>query len=150
VDIPGLTFGPISRSMVWMMPSFGEQLQATTTDANLLVLFIPSADRDGNPLGKKEQKWWVRKALQLLGQKFTGATAFPRGWGIWRDDARGGRLVWDKPVLIQCFTNETALRENTPALREFLVELGSNTNQGAVACVLDKTMYQIKFAPQGD
>ena len=66
------------------------------------------------------------------------------------DDAMGGRLVWDKPVLIQCFTNETALRENTPALREFLVELGSKTNQGAVACVLDKTMYQIKFPPQGD
>ena len=128
MEILRLTFGPISHIMICMMPSFGEQLQATTSDANLLVLFIPSADRAGNPLGKKDQKGWVRKALQLLGRQFTGATAFPRGWGIWRDDARGGRLVWDKPVLIQCFTNETALRENTHALKEFLIELGGKTN----------------------
>jgi hypothetical protein len=135
--------------MFWMMPNFSEQFQATSSDANLLVLFIPSADRDGSPLGKKEQRRWVRKAFQLLGQRFTGATAFPRGWGIWRDDAMGGRLVGDKPVLVQCFTNETALRENALALREFLVELGTKTNQGAVACVLDKIMYQIKFPPKG-
>lgn len=147
---PELTFGPISHKMGWMIANFSEQLQATTADANLLVLFIPSADRDGNQLGKKEQKRWVRKALELLGQNFTGTTAFPRGWGIWRDDDMGGRLVWDKPVLIQCFTNEDALRENTSALREFLLELGTKTNQGAVACVLDKTMYQIKFPPQGE
>lgn len=130
------------------MSKFGELLQATTSDANLLVLFIPSADREGDALGKKEQKRWVRKALKLLGERFTGGTAFPRGWGIWRDDAQGGRLVWDRPVLIQCFTNEAALREHTPALRAFLLELGTKTNQGAVACVLDKVMYQINFPLQ--
>ena len=65
--------------------------------------------------------------------------------GVWRDDAQGGKLVWDKPVLIQCFTNEAALREQTAALRQFLTQLGTETNQGAVACVLDKTMYQIHF-----
>jgi hypothetical protein len=127
------------------MPDFGDLLQATTRDASLLVLFIPSADREGDALGKKEQKRWVRKALKLLGQRFTGATAFPRGWGTWRDDAQGGRLVWDRPVLIQCFTSEAALREHTPALRAFLLDMGTATNQGAVACVLDRIMYQINF-----
>src|SRR5438067_9094758 len=131
------------------MSNFGEMLQASTSDASLLVLFIPSADREGDALGKKEQKRWVRKALKLLGEQFGGATAFPRGWGTWRDDAQGGRLVWDKPVLVQCFTSETAIREHTSALREFLVELGTATNQGAVACVLDKLMYQINFPLRG-
>jgi hypothetical protein len=131
------------------MPHFGELLQATTSEASLLVLFIPSADRAAESLGKKEQKRWVRKALQLLGDKFSGATAFPRGWGTWRDDAQGGQLVWDKPVLIQCFTNEAALRDHTPALRAFMIEMGTTTNQGAVACVLDKTMYQINFPLEG-
>lgn len=131
------------------MPAFRDLLQATTSEGTLLVLFIPSADRQGEKLGKKEQKRWVRKALKLLGNHFGGGTAFPRGWGTWRDDAQGGRLVWDKPVLVQCFTSEAAIREHTPALREFLVEMGTTTNQGAVACVLDKTMYQINFPLRG-
>jgi hypothetical protein len=59
---------------------------------------------------------------------------------VWRDDAQGGRLVWDKPVLIQCFTNEAALRAHSHALREFMIDLGTRTKQGAVACVLDNTM----------
>lgn len=130
------------------MSDFGELLQATSTGASLLVLFIPSADRDRDALGKKEQKRWVRKALKLLGQRFGGATAFPRGWGTWRDDDQGGRLVWDRPVLIQCFTSEPAMREHTPALREFLLDLGRATNQGAVACVLDRVMYQNNFPIQ--
>src|SRR5438874_4434497 len=101
------------------MPAFGDLLNAAIEDANLLVLFIPSANREGDALGKKEQKRWVRKALKLLGERFSGGTAYPRGWGTWRDDVQGVRLVWDKPVLVQCFTSEAALREHTPALRQF-------------------------------
>ncbi len=37
---------------------------------------------------------------------FGGATAFPRGEGIWRDDAQGGMLLFDSPVVIQCQTSE--------------------------------------------
>jgi hypothetical protein len=131
------------------MPSFKELLQADTSDSSLLVLFIPSADRGGKALGAREQTRWVRKALQILGQYFSGGTAFPRGWGVWRDDARGGRLVWDKPVLIQCFTSDAALREHGNRLRQFMIDLGTRTNQGAVACVLDKTMFQIRFPLAG-
>ena len=61
------------------MPDFKDLLQATSSDANLLVLFIPSADRRGRALGKKEQQRRVRKALKLLGENLSGATAFPRG-----------------------------------------------------------------------
>jgi hypothetical protein len=51
-------------------------------------------------------------------------------------------------VPIQCFTSEAALREHTPALREFLLDMGTTTNQGAVACVLNRVMYQINFPLQ--
>jgi hypothetical protein len=132
------------------MPSFSELLMADSADATLLVLFIPSADRKGKALGNKEQRRWIRKALKLLGEKFTGGTAFPRGWGVWRDDAQGGRLVWDKPVVIQCFTNEATFREHAASIRDFMVDLGTQTNQGAVACVLDKTLYQIRFPLNGE
>ncbi len=131
------------------MPDFVELLRAAKGEATLLVLFIPSADREGDALGKREQKRWVRKALRLLGRALGGATAFPRGWGVWRDDAQGGRLVWDKPVLIQCFTNEAALREEAGRLRDFLITMGTETNQGAVGFVIDQTFYQIDFPLRG-
>jgi hypothetical protein len=132
------------------MAELADVFQSGRTEATLLVLFIPSADREGSPLGRKEQKRWVRKALKLLGESLRGATAFPRGWGVWRDEAQGGRLVWDRPVLIQCFTNEEALRQQSGPLRAFLVELGTRTNQGAVGFVIDRSYYEIAFPLEGD
>jgi len=132
------------------MAELAELFQAARNEATLLVLFIPSADREGNPLGKKEQKRWVRKALKLLGRRLRGATAFPRGWGVWRDDAQASRLVWDRPVLIQCFTNEESLRQQGGPLREFLVEIGTETNQGAVGFVIDRSFYEIGFPLEGE
>ncbi len=130
-----------------------ESLNGFSTDraeTTLLVLFIPSADREGTPLGKKEQRRWVRKAMKLLGKRLRGATAFPRGWGVWRDDLRGGQLVWDRPVLIQCFTSEETLRQHSDAVRAFLIELGTETNQGAVGFVIDRAYYEIGFPLPGD
>lgn len=117
--------------------------------STLLVLFIPSADRYGESLGKKEQRRWVRKALKVLGESMGGATAFPRGLGVWRDDAQEGTLVWDKPILIQCYTTEETLEEQTSALRKFLVEMGEKTRQGAVGFVIDRDYYEIEFPLEG-
>src|SRR5438105_8494263 len=89
-------------------------LKADKRQSTLLVLFIPSADRYGKSLGKKEQHRWVRGALKLLGKEMGGATAFPRGMGVWRDDAQGGKLVWDEPVLIQCYTTTAILEQHAP------------------------------------
>ncbi len=63
------------------MPDFGELLEATTSDASLLVLFIPSADREGDTLGKKQQKRWVRKALQAAGPAFQRCDSVPARLG---------------------------------------------------------------------
>jgi hypothetical protein len=101
------------------------------------------------PAWKKEQRRWVRTALKLLGEHLGGATAFPRGWGVWRDLARGGRLVWDRPMLIQCFTNETALEQHPGPIRDFLLELGSGTNQGAVGFVIDRDYFEYEFPLKG-
>jgi hypothetical protein len=127
------------------MPSFARRLQASRSESTLLVLYIPSADRQGKSLGNKQQDRWVRKALRVLGEHMSGATAFPRGLGIWRNDAQGGKLVWDKPVLIQCYTNDKTLAEKSAPLREFLMEMGMQTHQGAVGFVIDRDFYLIEF-----
>ena len=70
------------------MPTLGSRLQAGKTQSTLLVLYIPSADRAGKSLTQRFQDRWDRRALEVLGMYMGGATAFPRGLGVWRDDAR--------------------------------------------------------------
>ena len=36
----------------------------------------------------------------------------------------GGRLVWDKPILVQCFTNEAALERHAGPITDFLLTMG--------------------------
>jgi hypothetical protein len=108
----------------------------------LLVLFIPSVDRESQPI---DQETWVSRALEALGELFGGATAFPQGRGVWRDDARGGQLVFDEPVIINCYTSEALLEAEAPRLRQFLVEMGENTQHGAVGLVIDRDYLEIQF-----
>jgi len=115
---------------------------ADKSESTLLVLFVPSADRDGESI---DQDRWVVRALEVLGNCFGGATAFPQGRGVWRDDEQGGTLVFDDPVVIQCYTNEAALEKYAPELRDFLVRLGTETNQGAVGFVVDRDYLEIRF-----
>ncbi len=85
------------------MPDFAGALGASKAASSLLVLFIPSKDRSDSPI---DQPFWVTEALTAFGTLFGGATAFPQGKGIWRDDAQGGKLLFDEPVIIQCYTSE--------------------------------------------
>ena len=64
-----------------------------TSKRVLLVLFIPSADREGNAI--ETQSKWVDNALATLGRIFGGATAYPKVRGIWRDDERQGALAYE-------------------------------------------------------
>lgn len=110
--------------------------------ANLLVLFIPSVGRSQEPI---DQVFWVEEAMTTLGRCFGGATAFPQGRGVWRDDEQGGRLIYDAPVVIQCYTTEEALEAQSEPLRQFLVRLGVEGQQGAVGFVIDRQYLEIRF-----
>lgn len=112
------------------------------TEATLLVLFIPSVDRQSQTI---DQEKWETSALEFLGRCFGGATAFPRARGVWRDDRQGGMLIFDNPIVIQCYTSLAAIKANLEALRGFLVQLGSETHQGAVGFVIDRTYMEIPF-----
>jgi len=129
-----------------MGADFRKRLGASKGQATLLVLFIPSVDRYSERI---EQEVWVERALEILGSCFGGATAFPKAKGVWKDDARGGDLVFDEPVIINCYTSEEALEEHVETLRVFLTEMGTETNQGAVGLVIDRDYLEIGF-PVGE
>ena len=106
------------------------------------MLFIPSKDRRNKAI---DQRYWVEEALNVLGTLFGGATAFPKGGGIWRDDAQGGKLLFDEPVVIQCYTSEQLIEQQMPALRDFLYRMGREARQGAIGLVIDDDYFEIGF-----
>ena len=124
------------------MPDWSKILQANKSASTVLVLFVPSVDRFEAPV---DQEFWVAEILGVLGRLFGGATAFPQGRGVWKDDERGGRLIFDAPVIVQCYTTEQALEKNALSLRDFLMRLGKEGRQGAVGFVIDRDYLEIRF-----
>jgi hypothetical protein len=124
------------------MTDWRGELGAQKSAATILVLFIPSVDRLEEPI---DQDLWVTEALSVLGKNFGGATAFPQGRGVWRDDERGGQLIYDAPVIIQCYTNETDLESHAEEFRKFLTRMGQEARQGAVGLVVDRDYLEIRF-----
>jgi hypothetical protein len=143
-----LTFRAKSRILeneeteVFSMPDFAGALGASKASSTLLVLFIPSKDRSDKSV---DQRYWVKETLNVLGTLFGGATAFPRGQGIWRDDAQGGKLLFDNPVVIQCYTSEHLIGQQMPMLRDFLHRMGREARQGAIGLVIDDDYLEIGF-----
>jgi len=120
-----------------------KRFDAAKSEGTVLVLFIPSVDRFGKSI---DQEYWVTEALTTLGSLFGGATAFPQGRGVWRDDDRGGHLVHDAPVIIQCYTSIDTIDRQAIKLKEFLMRMGKEASQGAVGFVIDRTYLEIRLA----
>jgi len=129
-----------------MKKKLANTLGAKKGAATLLVLFIPSVDRFEQPI---DQETWVDRALNFLGSAFGGATAFPKAKGVWRDDDRANELVFDEPVIINCYTSEKLIEEQADELRTFLLEMGTETQQGAVGLVIDRDYLEIAFPLEG-
>lgn len=107
-----------------------------------VTLFIPSVDRDGKQI---DQRYWTEQALSTFGRLFRGATAFPPAQGVWRDDERGGQLVFDDTQMVISYVAEGLLQDQAVVgqLKEFLWRLGREANQGEVGIVISGTYIGI-------
>ncbi|MBI3001679.1 MAG: hypothetical protein HYY46_24970 [Deltaproteobacteria bacterium] len=109
--------------------------------ASQVVLFIPDHSRDGDSI---DQQYWVDEALNVMGRLFRGATAFPPGRGVWRDDEAGGRLLKEQTVMVVSYVAPELLTATTlKSLREFLHRFGRETLQGEVGIVINSKYYGI-------
>jgi hypothetical protein len=113
-----------------------------------VTLFVPSVDREGEPI---DQAYWSEQALATFGQLFRGATAFPPGRGVWRDDSRGGELVYDETQMVTSYVPEGAFEDPEVATRlgEFLRRMGRDANQGEIGIVIDGTYFGIVEYEEG-
>ncbi len=110
----------------------------------LVVLFIPSVERDGTtPI---DQQHWVAAALEMFGRVFGGATAYPKAKGIWRDDERNGTLVKDEPVVVHCYTTPADIQDsrNLAELGSFCRTMGRDARQGEVGLVVGDEYFAIR------
>lgn len=110
----------------------------------LVVLFVPSVERDGKtPI---DQPRWRDLALEMFGRVFGGATAYPKAKGIWRDDERGGALVKDEPVVVHCYTTPTEIEDggNLAELGSFCRKMGRETRQGEIGLVVGDEYFAIR------
>ena len=107
----------------------------------IIVLFVPSKDRDGKDI---DHDFWVAGALETLGTLFRGATAYPRARGVWLDDERGGTLRYEEPTIVTCYADPKAMTSAAQSrLRAFLHRLGRETDQGEVGIVIGDQYYGI-------
>ena len=84
------------------------------------------------------------ETLRTLGRLFRGATAFPPGDGVWRDDERDGQLVFDRTVMVVSYVSPRVLSD--AALRQlgqFLRRMGRDTHQGEVGVMIGGTYHPI-------
>jgi hypothetical protein len=75
---------------------------------------------------------------------FGGATAYPLGRDVWRDNERGGTLLQEEPVIIFSYAAEADLTTN--ALSELYCTfslMGRRANQGRIWVVIDGKNYGI-------
>jgi len=66
----------------------------------------------------------------MLGLLFRGATAFPPSRGVWRDDERGGELLFDDTRMVLSYVAEGLLEDPRllDQLRGFLCRLGRDAS----------------------
>jgi hypothetical protein len=110
----------------------------------LVVLFVPSVERDG--VTAIDQPRWVDAALKMFGRVFGGATAYPKAKGVWRDDERGGALVTDEPVVVHCYTTPEEVQdsENLAALGRFCRRMGREAKQGEIGLVVGDEYFAFR------
>src|ERR1700682_5739268 len=107
---------------------------ALPAGTSLVAVFVPSKDREGQPI---DQDHWVDEVLTTRGRLFRGATAYPRGRGVWRDDERGGTLLTEEPVIVFSYVAVEALTvEALTELYRTLSRMGRKGNQGEIGVVI--------------
>lgn len=110
----------------------------------LVVLFVPSVERDGAT--SIHQPRWVDSSLEMFGRVFGGATAYPKAKGIWRDDEQGGALVKDEPVVVHCYTTPADIQDdhNLAELGSFCRKMGREARQGEIGLVVGDEYFAIR------
>lgn len=117
------------------------------TGTEQVTVYIPSIDSTGTPI---DQAHWREETLHTLGNLFRGATAYPPGRGVWRNDLAGGRLDFEETCIVysvvpaEVLDDEAVVRQLADFLRRFRIE----ARQGEVGLVVGQLYLGITEDPE--
>ncbi len=119
------------------------------TGTEQVTLVVPSVTRSGDPV---DQVYWREATLETFGQLFRGATAYPPGRGVWRDDAADDALVLENIVIVYSIVTSAVLDDEAiikPLVR-FIRRLRIETDQGEVFLMIGDLHLPITKDPVED
>jgi hypothetical protein len=101
------------------------------------TLYVPNQDKNGKAVNQEK---WVNDALRLFSKLFGGATVFPDVRGAWLNPGTG-RLIVEEPQLVYSFVTAQAFVAATQELKEFMLRMGKETDQGQIGFEFDGTFF---------
>ena len=109
---------------------------------SLVILIVPSHTRWKMEIAA--QDIWADAALDLFAELYGGATAFNTYAGIYRNKDSQEHLK-DRPILIESYVDKNRVRDvrSLTQLVDFMKRMGRETEQLAVAVVIDNTFHEI-------
>ncbi len=105
-----------------------------------ITIYVPSRDRDGNPVNFED---WVIRAMELLSQVGGGATRMPPAQGAWRNPDSEALIIEDV-TLVYSYVDGDALAARLLEVRQFMHGMGRALNQGEVVVEFNDTFYKIR------
>lgn len=111
---------------------------------DLVIIVVPSHDRNNKPLAEAAIGEWAQNAMKLMADLYRGATAYKAAQGIYKTDE--GHYLWDHPLIIESFASEEAIHDkgNLEVLVGFGKRMGKALNQASIMLVFGAVMYYIE------
>ena len=105
-----------------------------------ITIYVPSRDRDGNPV---DFEIWVERAMDLLSRVGGGATRMPPAQGAWLNP-QTDTLIIEDVTLVYSYVDAAVLTARLSDLRTFLHAMGLALNQGEVVIEVNDRLYKIR------
>lgn len=117
------------------------QMLGASEEATLdkVTLYIPTRDRDGNPV---EFESWAETAMKLLSRIGGGATRLPPVRGAWlRED---GHLIEEEIHMVYSYVDGDAFLAAGADVRAFAHGMGRALDQGEIVVEINDRFYKIR------
>jgi hypothetical protein len=119
-------------------------LLSKESEQDLVMIAVPSHNRNNKELGDALIGEWASNALKLMADLFKGGTAYKAHKGVYKTDE--GQYLWDDPIIVESFAHVEAIHDpyNLNELVGFAKRMGKALDQAAIMLVFGTVMYYVE------